>query len=361
MADVQLVADVGATLDMSAAFAVTNAGQLGAFTKVMLQEASFEWEIKGQNLSVTAMGITVPGISISKKVTLKGMNGLKNAVTINSFDLPGDDPAGGITLTLDTTIVNPSQVGIQLNSLAFGSYYSTGTYLGPVASVPQLNLAPLSTSQVKFAGRLVPQTTEAGLADLSKIFTDFIHDIPSSVEVRGVGSDPNVSWLTEGVKTLQISSVLPSRGVLNIIQGININQMTMDFPAGSAYDPISSSTDTTAKFDLPFGFALNIVSLEQTILAHYQGVQFAQLALGTIPARTDVTSRIIHLSFQNVPFAVVDGQQGTFQQFLAKTTTSDSVSFGLSGTASSQAETSIGRLSISGIAFSVDSNMKGLC
>ena len=360
MADVQLIADVGATLDTAAAFSVTNADQLGEFTKVMLQEESFEWEIKGQNLSVTAMGITVPGISISKKVTLKGMNGLTNAVTINSFDLPSDDPAGGITLTLDTTIVNPSQVGIQLNSLQFGSYYSTGTYLGPVASVPQLSLAPLATSQVKFAGRLVPQTTEAGLADLSKIFTDFIHDIPSSVVVQGVGADPNVSWLTAGVKTLKIASILPSRGVLSIIQGITINQMTMDFPAGSAYAPISSSTDTVAKFDLPFGFALNIVSLEQTILAHYQGVQFAQLALGNVPARTDVASRIIHLTFQNVPFAVADGQHDTFQQFLAQTTTADTVTFGLSGTASSQAETSIGKLSISGIAFDVQSNMKGM-
>ena len=51
-------------------------------------------------------GVTVPGISISKNVTLKGMNGLQGAVTINSFDLPADDPAGGITLTLATTIVN---------------------------------------------------------------------------------------------------------------------------------------------------------------------------------------------------------------------------------------------------------------
>jgi hypothetical protein len=133
----------------------------------------------------------------------------------------------------------------------------------------------------------------------------------------------------------------------------------MDFIAGSAYAPTSSSSDTTAKFDLPFGFALNIVELEQTILVHYQNTQFAQLALGSVPANTDVTSRIIHLAFQNVPFAVADDQHGVFQQFLAQTTTSDSISFELSGTASSQAETAIGRLSISGIAFSVDSTMKG--
>lgn len=360
MPDVQLVADVGATLDLSASFAVTNGDQLAAFTKVLIQEDSFEWEIRGQNLTVNAMGVDVPGISLSKKVSLKGMGGLKNAVTVKTFDLPADDPAGGITLTLDTTIANPSQVGMEVNSLVFSSYYSTGTYLGPVASVPKTSLLPLSTSSVKLAGRLVPQTTEAGLADLSKIFTDFIHDKSSSVVVQGESADPNVSWLSAGIKTLRLNSVLPSRGVLNIIEGITINQMTMDFPAGSSYAPISSSSDTAAKFTLPFGFALNIVSLEQTIFASYQNTQFAKLALGTIPATTDTANRIIHLSFSNVPFAVDSGKESVFQQFLAQTTTTDSITFGLSGTASSQAQTSIGRLSITGIDFSVQSVLKGI-
>lgn len=52
-------------------------------------------------------GITVSDISFpGKAVTLKGFNNLMNGVKINSFDLPGNDPAGGIYLTLDTTITN---------------------------------------------------------------------------------------------------------------------------------------------------------------------------------------------------------------------------------------------------------------
>lgn len=53
------------------------------------------------------IGINVTGINLSnKKVTLKGFNGLKNGVKINSFDLPSNDPAGGIHLTLETTVTN---------------------------------------------------------------------------------------------------------------------------------------------------------------------------------------------------------------------------------------------------------------
>lgn len=54
-------------------------------------------------------GITVYGITLpSQTVTLKGFNGLTNGVTIESFDLPSNDPAGGIHLTIESTISNVS-------------------------------------------------------------------------------------------------------------------------------------------------------------------------------------------------------------------------------------------------------------
>ena len=58
---------------------------------------------------MSAIGIEVSGISLDeKKVTLKGMNNLKGGVKINTFDLPSNDPAGGIHLTLDTSVTNVS-------------------------------------------------------------------------------------------------------------------------------------------------------------------------------------------------------------------------------------------------------------
>ena len=39
---------------------------------------------------------------------MKGMNNLKGGVKINTFDLPSNDPAGGIHLTLDTSVTNVS-------------------------------------------------------------------------------------------------------------------------------------------------------------------------------------------------------------------------------------------------------------
>lgn len=64
------MADVGAQLDISAAFNVLDLAHLTDFTAYLLTEPSFTWQIYGQNLSVTALGITVDGIGISKNVSL---------------------------------------------------------------------------------------------------------------------------------------------------------------------------------------------------------------------------------------------------------------------------------------------------
>ena len=119
MPDVSLVGDIGATLNLNAQFAVASVDRLTQFTKYLLNTPSFTWQIYGTGLSVNALGISVPSVSIQKEVLLAGSNGLKGDVIINHFDLPANDPAGGITLTLDTTVTNPGSIGVQLSQLGF--------------------------------------------------------------------------------------------------------------------------------------------------------------------------------------------------------------------------------------------------
>lgn len=57
------------------------------------------------------LGISIPGISFpSRSVTLKGFNNLENGVQIQTFDLPANDPAGGIHLTLEATVTNVTEL-----------------------------------------------------------------------------------------------------------------------------------------------------------------------------------------------------------------------------------------------------------
>ncbi|KAH7108191.1 hypothetical protein BKA62DRAFT_764259 [Auriculariales sp. MPI-PUGE-AT-0066] len=362
MPPVQVVGDVGASLDLTADFVIADVGHLADFTKTLLNEESFEWEIAGENLTVAALGISVSGISLpAKKVVLKGMNGLKGGVVINSFDLPSNDPAGGIHLTLDTTITNPAQVGVELDSITFQNYFGS-THLGPATSSGgSFTLLPQATFQQALVGRLIPQTEQAALDDVSTVFSAFIHGKDSNVVVRGDTTTPSVEWLSAGLQSLSIETVLPARGVLDVITNIELHELTLDFTPETAFAPLSSSKDTTAAFQLPFGFPLDIVSVQQDIHVGYGGSDsMAVLSIPKSPAQTDVEARVINLQFADVPFAVQGGQQGNFEQFLASTTMSETQTFQLSGEANTDAETAVGLLHISGIAFKVSTTIAGL-
>jgi hypothetical protein len=166
--------------------------------------------------------------------------------------------------------------------------------------------------------------------------------------------------LNEGIKVLQVATVLPNRGPQNIIKSIGLNELTLLFSPDTAYNPSTSSSNSEAAFTLPFGFPIDISALEQTINVAYDGNQFATLAIPKGPSSTDIEDRVIHLTFDNVPFAVSDGGHGTFDSFLADTTMGEQETIGLSGTSNADAKTAVGLLSLSDIAFSVDSTIDGL-
>ncbi len=74
-----------------------------AFATALLHDDSFEWTISTDKLRVQALGTIFDNVSLSKKVSFKAFNGL-NGVTINNFQLPRDDPAGGISIQTDSLI-----------------------------------------------------------------------------------------------------------------------------------------------------------------------------------------------------------------------------------------------------------------
>lgn len=137
------------------------------------------------------------------------MNGFRGLVHIDAFDLPTNDPAGGVSLTLSTTLTNPGSVGIALSTIGFENFMGF-TNIGPVSSGPFV-LAPKAVTSLPLAGRLVPQSTAQGLADVSTIFNAYIHGVPSDLVVAGANAGPaECTWLNAGIKNLRIAVVLVS-------------------------------------------------------------------------------------------------------------------------------------------------------
>ena len=251
-------------------------------------------------------------------------------------------------------------MGVELSSIGFQNFFQS-SYIGPAASANSFTLAPQSTVGLPLVGRLVPQNDSTGLSDVSTLFNNFIHGQDSTVRVIGDSAGPSdVTWLNEGIKSLQIETSLPDRGVLDIITAITINQMELLFTQDTAYGPLTSSNDTTAGFTLPFAFPVDITAVEQNITAGFEGDSFAQLIIPKGPSTTDVETRIIHLTFGDIPFAVFGDKHSVFQQFLAATTRNERQSFTLQGVANTDAQTAVGLLSLRDIEFNVETSIAGL-
>ena len=166
--------------------------------------------------------------------------------------------------------------------------------------------------------------------------------------------------MNEGIQALRVATVLPNQGPQTIIKSVTLNELSFLFTAKTAFSPITGSNSTDAAFTLPFAFPLDITALQQTITIGSQGINIGQLAIPKGPTTTDVQDRIIHLGFQNVPFAVFGNTHTNFEQFVETTTTSTSETLHLSGSANADANTAVGLLSLTDIGFSVDSNLAGL-
>lgn len=161
------------------------------------------------------------------QVVLDGMNGFRGNVKINSFDLPSNDAAGGITLVLQTTLTNPSSVGVELSTIGFMNYFGS-TNIGPAASTAPFSLLPKATIQLPLSGRLIPQTTDQGLHDVSTIFNGYLHGVPADLVVHGDTAGPaDVSWLNDGIKKLAIAVILVSRRYL-ISLSLNADKIELD-------------------------------------------------------------------------------------------------------------------------------------
>lgn len=94
--------------------------------------------------------------------------------------------------------MQPSQVGISIPTIAFQALYQ-GVDIGTVSASSAVNLRPLSTIALPLSGRLIPQTSQAGLDAVSALVNQFVHGKDSNVAVQGTAaslSGASVSHLT---------------------------------------------------------------------------------------------------------------------------------------------------------------------
>ncbi|KAF9173783.1 hypothetical protein BGX21_007855 [Mortierella sp. AD011] len=360
MPTVSAKADVGATLALTnVPFHVTSGTNMGDFVGYSLKAESFEWAIDATNMVVTAMGAAIPGINMSKTVTLKGFNGLKD-LTIQKYDLPSND-ADGIHLTLSATLANPSNIGIEMGTVMFDNIFD-GQYIGYVQTVG-LTLQPNANSPLSMEGSMTKQTTDAGLAALGKLFNLVLGGGSPALTVQGKSVTPAsgpVSWLSSAFSSLALNVSLPSIGKQEIITGITMKTMSLDFTGSDAYTIDTSSDNIEASYHIPFAFPLNITKVSESLYIQMpQGTNVASLDLPEGDAST-ISAGVLKTAYSNQPLKVLSDQHSTFNQFTEVLTVGSGVTFYLSGTASTLAETAAGPVTIPGVSVNVASTLVGM-
>ncbi|KAG0088387.1 hypothetical protein BGZ92_006241 [Podila epicladia] len=360
MPTVPAKANVGAPLVLSnVSFAVANAEAMGQFVGYSLKAESFEWEITANEMVIFAMGAPIPHVNMKKRVTLKGFNGL-SGLTINAFNLPSNDP-DGIHLVLAATLPNPSSVGIELGTVAFTNVYN-GQEIGYVSTVG-MSLLPNSVSPINMAGTLTRQTSQEGLAALGDLFRVTLAGGTPSLIVKGKSVTPPsgpVSWLSQAFGSLTMNVSLPSIGKQNIITGVSLKTMTLDFTVENPFNPMTSSDNIEASYHMPFTFPLNVTAVAQTMnLQLVPGQTIAVLSMPMSPAST-IADGVLRTGYTNQPLKVTDEGHDIFMGFNKVLTTGPGVQFLLDGMIDTVAETAAGAITIPGISAQVTTAMAGM-
>lgn len=340
-----------ATIDELVNVTVTNVTAFTAFSRYMMLHESFVWDMEG-SVTVASMGIRIPNLSIKKSLKLKGFNGLKDLVKIESFDLPSDDPRRGIKAVVVASIKNPSPVGVVLGKVEFDMLVN-GTKIG-AAVAKSLVLLP-GNNTLAISGFLVPISSRDDAQVVSKLFTLFMSGDDSIITVSAtkVYGDEPAPYIDDALVGFEMNTVFEGAKKLRLIETVAIGDMAMSLGPDAPYKPLLSAPAVVAKFKMPFDFPLEVSKVKQNILVIADGKKIATIDSGWISAFGSSYSGKIVMDLLNVPFAVIPGKEPDFEEFVAKTALGrGNVSMSLTGRCDTVASTAIGEVEIENLPFS---------
>ncbi|KAF9366881.1 hypothetical protein BGX34_003981 [Mortierella sp. NVP85] len=354
MPTVKAIANKGAELNLAGvAFTVTDLDAFTDFNIFALNNEKFEWTIATTGLIVNAMGASMPGVSMTKTVTLDGFNKLAN-LELTSYIITNIDD-GGMHLVISASLANPSTIGMTIPVSNFNTQ-SHGLILGPAVATG-LTLVPHGTSTFALNATIAPSSVDLRPI-LTGIFQNAIAGTPTPLEAQGVGA-PGVSWLDKAIKSLLLHTNLPPLPVPPI-ESVNIDAMSMDFSCGSCVWAPTAISTITAKTNLPFANGAPIVQLSQSVdILDKNGQVVGRLETPLAPATA--VGNTVTTTTPAAPLNVASGSHDIYSAFIGDLNLADTYELGLRGTTSSVLNLGVlGNIEVKGIKLDVKSSIQGL-
>ncbi|KAF9956028.1 hypothetical protein BGZ70_010053 [Mortierella alpina] len=354
MPTVNAIANKGAALDLKGVpFTITDLAAFTDFNVFALNNAKFEWTIATTGLVVNAMGVALPGVTMTKTVTLDGFNKLEG-LQISGYNITTIDDAG-LHMLISASLANPSTIGMTIPVSTFQTQFH-GKVLGP-AVAEGLTLIPHGSSS--FA---LKATISSGNGDLrpllTGIFQNALAGVATPLDAQGTGA-PGVSWLDTAIKSLLLHTSLPGL-VEKPIAGVTIDAMSMDFTCPTCeMAPIAVST-ISAVTNLPFVNGAPIVALSQTVEILDQNDQVVGV-LKTPMADAVAKGNVVTTTTPEAPLVVAAASRDVYTNFIADLNEATKYNLGLRGTTDSVLNLgALGNVTIKGIKLDVKTQLDGL-
>ncbi|KAF9926799.1 hypothetical protein FBU30_003677 [Linnemannia zychae] len=355
MPTVKAIANQGATLNLAGVpFTVTDSAAFAEFNIFALNNEKFDWTISTTGIVVNAMGVSLPGVSMSKTVTLDGFNKLPG-LTLLDYMITSID-AQGMHMVISATLANPSTIGMTIPVSQFNTQVHGGPVLGPAIAY-NMALVPHSSSSFALNATITADGTNK-VPYLEAIFHNALTGVATPLEAKGVGA-PGISWLDAAIKSLLLNTALPPLKDAPITS-VTINSMAMDFTCQTCtWKPLAKSS-ITAVTNLPFAMTIPIEQLAQNVqILDNQG-----RVVGTLKTPYSDATTVGNQVSTNTPesqLEIADGSHEIYENFIGDLNAADTYQLGLAGTADSILNLgALGKVGVKGIPLNVKTSLAGL-
>ncbi|KAF9909672.1 hypothetical protein BX616_011090 [Lobosporangium transversale] len=324
-------------------FSIEDKDAFEAFVKDMMASDGFAWTLTSK-ATLKTLGRSIKDLEVNKVLNMNGLSSFSN-IKILKFDLPSDAPEGAL-IAISASIANPSPIGMTLGTITLDMNFKSA-YLGRVVA-KNVTLIGGQPMILNLEGTLLRQTDPVHLEELSLLMSNYLGGIVTPATAQGVSVFPDgvneVTWLTSAILATKMTVPLVAPEPLNVIQGLNIEDMGLFVRPENPWAPTANSNSVSAVFKLPFNISLNITELANaTMTLIYKGTPLADLTAAVWnQTSSDMKNNKIVFTLPPSPLAVKDDAHEAFQAFLVDVVQNTDTGFDIKGSADSVASTPLG-------------------
>lgn len=298
----------------------------------------------------TSIGLMeLTNIPISSNATADGIGGLKEATILSMNFL--DTTTTTIVVSIQVLLNNPTQTSAILGDVYFDVYYE-GAFMGNMIAA-DLQLNP-GSNVIHMTGDITPSPNN--IAETESLMSCYLGGRAAVVTATAANPASPLSIVSDAMQGLNISALLPSGSGVDIITSMSFTSLSMN-PIDNTH--LHLAADVVVDITSPLGD--DGLLLFQTLTLSANLLSSAGNVFGTI-TNTPVTvidsnSTTIICTIVDTVLIVDDVSFGTFMQaFIAE----DTVELTVEGVADCTVETSLGLLSLTGIAVTSPVLIQGM-